>query len=265
MARPLTYAIALRMMLRTLTNRFLGKRGRDLLWQIAQQVAYPPDFSADDVAICERVKAITMTSPERIISLAQSVRYIVRNRLPGAIVECGVWRGGSMAAAALTLLSLGDTSRELYLFDTFEGMTDPSERDRSYSGVRADDVLGETARRSGRNYWCIASMEDVTESMRATGYPMERIHLVRGPVEQTLPAGAPDTIALLRLDTDWYASTKHELEHLYPRLVSRGVLIIDDYGHWEGARGAVDEYMSALSDAPLLCRIDYTGRCCVKG
>jgi O-methyltransferase len=251
-------------MLRTLTNRLLGKRGRDLLWQAAQQVAYPPDFSAADVALCERVRALTMTSPERIAALAQAVRYVVANGLPGSFVECGVWRGGSMVAAALTLADLGDTTRDLYLFDTFEGMTDPTERDRTYAGVSADAKLSDAERKEGRNYWCIAGIDDVRANMAATGYPMERVHLVRGPVESTIPQHAPDNIALLRLDTDWYASTKHELEHLYPRLISQGVLIIDDYGHWEGARGAVDEYVGALSRKPLLTRIDYTGRCCVK-
>ena len=130
--------------------------------------------------------------------------------------------------------------------------------------MSAQSVLSGAARKEGRNHWCIAGIEDVTENMRATGYPMERVHLVRGPVETTIPEHAPATIALLRLDTDWYSSTKHELEHLYPRLVARGVLIIDDYGHWEGARGAVDEYLATLPVKPLLSRIDYTGRCCVK-
>ena len=231
-------------MIRTLTERLLAKRGRDLLWQAAQHVAYPPDFSPADIALCERVKRLTMTSPERINALAQAVANVVANGLPGAFVECGVWRGGSMAAAALTLQSLGDTSRDLYLFDTFEGMTEPAERDRSYSGMSAQSVLSGAARKAGRNHWCIASIEDVTENMRATGYPMERVHLVKGSVERTIPQSAPETIALLRLDTDWYSSTKHELEHLYPRLVEGGVLIVDDYGEWAGARKAVDDYFS---------------------
>jgi hypothetical protein len=251
-------------MLRTLTNRFLAKRGRDVLWHAGQHLAYPPDFDEADVALCERVKALTMTSPERIVALARAVEYVVANRLPGAFVECGVWRGGSMVAAALTLRALGDTTRDLYLYDTFEGMTPPSTRDVAYSGQPAAEVLSSLPRTAGRNEWCIAGIDDVMQNMRATGYPMERVHLVQGPVERTIPDRAPPSIALLRLDTDWYESTKHELEHLYPRLVSRGPLIIDDYGHWSGARGAVDEYLSALPQRPLLSRIDYTGRSCVK-
>ena len=93
---------------------------------------------------------------------------------------------------------------------------------------------------------------------------MDHVHFVPGPVEQTLPDHAPDPIAILRLDTDWYASTRHELEHLFPRVAPGGVLIVDDYGHWEGARRAVDEYFARSDDRILLQRIDYTGRIGVK-
>ena len=77
-----------------------------------------------------------------------------------------------------------------------------------------------------------------------------------------IPKYLPGEIALLRLDTDWYKSTQHELIHLYPLLVGSGVLIIDDYGHWQGAKKAVDEYFS--DKKILLNRIDYTGRISIK-
>ena len=93
---------------------------------------------------------------------------------------------------------------------------------------------------------------------------MKRVHLIKGMVEQTIPHDAPDQIALLRLDTDWYESTAHELKHLYPRLANRGIMIIDDYGHWQGARMAVDEFIQAQDFKPFLHRIDYTGRLIVK-
>jgi hypothetical protein len=116
---------------------------------------------------------------------------------------------------------------------------------------------------AGASLWCNASIEDVQANMARSSYPSQRIHLVKGPVESTIPGVAPDDIALLRLDTDWYESTRHELEHLFPRLVPGGVLIIDDYGHWQGARQAVDEYL-AKSDVPILLnRVDYTGRIAV--
>ncbi|MDA0653017.1 MAG: macrocin O-methyltransferase, partial [Proteobacteria bacterium] len=96
------------------------------------------------------------------------------------------------------------------------------------------------------------------------GYPFDRFNLSAGDILQTMPKAAPGKIALLRLDTDWYESSRHELDHLYPRLESGGVLIIDDYGDWDGARLAVDEYFAQASVFPLLCRIDGTGRIAVK-
>jgi hypothetical protein len=100
--------------------------------------------------------------------------------------------------------------------------------------------------------------------MGSTAYPGSHIHYVKGRVEDTIPKHAPQAIALLRLDTDWYESTRHELEHLFPRLVRGGVLILDDYGHWKGAKEAVDEYFAKLGRSPLLQRLDYSGRLAIK-
>ena len=222
----------------------------------------PVDFDETDTELCRRVGPYTMTTPPRIYGLARAVEYIVRRDVEGAIVECGVWRGGSMMAVALTLLRLGVTDRELYLFDTFAGMTEPGDEDVRHSGEAAADLLA-TARED-EDVWAIASLDDVREAVLGVGYPVERIHFVQGPVEETLPDHAPERIALLRLDTDWYASTKHELEHLYPRLGSNGVLILDDYGYWHGARKAVDEYVSENELSLLLNRIDHTGRIALK-
>jgi O-methyltransferase len=224
--------------------------------------SYPVDFGEDDVEICRRVAPYTMTTPPRLYALIQAVEYVVARDVPGALVECGVWRGGSMMAAALTLLRRGVTDRDLYLFDTFSGMTAPTDVDRKPSGERAADLL-ETEERDA-DVWAIASLDEVREAVLAIGYPAERIHFVQGPVEETLPGDAPDEIAFLRLDTDWYESTKHELVHLYPRLARGGVLILDDYGFWQGARRAVDEYFGEHSEPLLLNRIDHTGRIALK-
>ncbi|MEX0674552.1 MAG: TylF/MycF/NovP-related O-methyltransferase [Gaiellaceae bacterium] len=213
----------------------------------------PADFSEADRALWRRVQPYTMTSPERIYTIARACEHVNRARIPGAVVECGVWRGGSMGAAALTLLAENDL-RELWLYDTFTGMTEPGELDVRWSGESASAVY--------RDGWCAASLDDVQQTMRATGYPDELVRYVVGPVEETIPAEAPETIALLRLDTDWYESTRHELGHLWPRLAAGGVLIIDDYGHWQGARRAVDEYFR--EHPVLLSRIDRTARLAVK-
>ena len=113
-------------------------------------------------------------------------------------------------------------------------------------------------------HWSFSPIEETRRNVLSTGYSPDRVHFVKGPVEQTIPANAPETIALLRLDTDFYESTRHELIHLFPRLVPGGVLIIDDYGHWEGARQAVDEYFKENKIRMLLNRVDYTGRIGVK-
>ena len=199
------------------------------------------DFEEADVELCLRVAPYTMTTPARIYSLVRAVEYVSARAVPGAFVECGVWRGGSMMAVALTLLRLGVTDRDLYLYDTFTGMTTPSDEDVRRSGEGAADLLAEQSRSS--DIWAIAAIDDVREAVLSVGYPEERIHFVQGPVEETLPANAPEQIALLRLDTDWYSSTKHELVHLFPPLTGGGVLILDDYGYWQGARRAVDEYL----------------------
>jgi O-methyltransferase len=217
-----------------------------------------------DIAITRQVQPFTMTSTARQLAVVDAVRYLVANGIQGDFAECGVWRGGSMMAAALTLRSCGDTSRSLYLFDTFEGMTPPTKHDVSHRGRAAEEMLSATKRREGETIWAFATQDDVRINMGSTQYPAERVHYVAGKVEDTLPARAPEKLAFLRLDTDWYESTKHELEHLYPRLVPNGVLIIDDYGHWEGARRAVDEYFAAAKPRPFLSRLDFTGRLLIK-
>jgi hypothetical protein len=223
--------------------------------------AWPSDAEAGERAILERIAGLTMTSAARQLTLMRVTRHLVRRGVAGAFVECGVWRGGCMMAMALELMAQGAATRRLYGFDTFDGMTAPMPVDRRPDGRSAQALLAaDPSRRS--EVWAVAGLEDVRRNLATTGYPQLLLHLVPGSVETTLPRAAPaEPIALLRLDTDWYASTRHELEHLYPLLASGGALIIDDYGDWEGARQAVDEYFAALPGPPVfLNRIDETGR-----
>jgi hypothetical protein len=225
---------------------------------------YSTDFSREQITLFEQVKPFTMTSIERVISLVKAIEYVSTNNIEGAIVECGVWRGGSMMAVAQTLLQCADTSRHLYLFDTFEGMPKPSEEDKDLYGKSASKIISNQTKQPENSQWCYASLDEVEKNLALTGYPRNQIHFVQGKVEDTIPLETLESIALLRLDTDWYESTIHELKHLYPKLVHGGVLIVDDYGHWEGARKAVDEYWESLSFKPLLQRIDYTARLALK-
>jgi hypothetical protein len=219
-----------------------------------------PVLDGPDLAIIKQVSDYTMTSKERILAVIDSIRYLSRNNIPGAIVECGVWRGGSSMAAALTLQQEQDLSRNFYLFDTFTGMTEPTTLDISIDGGIAKDQFPRD-----QTGWCAADLEDVKRNMFATGYPSRLIDFIVGPVEETITSSIQlDQIALLRLDTDWYESTHHELIHLFPRLSKGGILIIDDYGHWQGARKAVDEYFATEGLKYLLQRIDYSGRLMIK-
>jgi predicted O-methyltransferase YrrM len=190
--------------------------------------------------------------------MIRAVQHLAENEIPGAILECGVYKGGSMMIAARALLDMERQDRDLYLFDTFEGMGEPTEKDVNLKGLNA------MKERQVRKEWSRCPLSAVQTAFAEIPYDSSRIHYVKGMVEDTVPDQAPDEIALLRLDTDWYESTLHELEHLYPRLVSGGILIIDDYGHWEGAKKATDEFIEKHRLKLFLNRIDYTGRLAIK-
>lgn len=256
-------------MLKQLKNRIgriLGKSKPKIppLEPIQKLRAQLPDASDLDIETILRVQPFTMTSPERILALCNAVEYLVKSKIEGSIVECGVWRGGSSAAAAITLRQLNDHSRSLWLYDTYEGMSPPSVDDVDCWGHDADGLLKQQDPKDASSVWCVSSLDEVKQVIASTDYPKDQVHFVEGKVEETIPNAMPEKIALLRLDTDWYESTKWELENLFPRLVPGGVLIIDDYGHWKGCRKAVDEYFAKNSIPMLLNRIDYTGRLGIK-
>ena len=226
-------------------------------------IRYGSGFDERDEQTLQRVRKQSMASPERLVAVCESVRYLVRHQVPGALVECGVWRGGAMMAAAITLLDLGEV-RPLYLYDTFAGMSAPGEDDEDARGQSAHSGMERFGTDDdGSSLWCNASLEIVRSNIASTGYPMDQVTFVEGPVEETIPATLPDAIAMLRLDTDWYESTAHELTHLFPLISDYGALLIDDYGHWKGCRRAVDEYLAAETRPILLTRTDYTGRLAV--
>ncbi len=223
------------------------------------------DISDLDSRIIKVAAPYTMTSKERMIALINAVRYLEKYNISGSFVECGVWQGGSAMIMAETLSHLQSFRRELILYDTFEGMNEPTSVDRSYDGKAAVDQLSEsTSKRENPRAWCYSTLNEVKGNLQKVSYPKERIVYIEGKVEDTLTGHLPDQIALLRLDTDWYESTKAELEYLFPKLVPGGVLIIDDYGHWQGCKKAVDEYFEQENVPILFNRIDYTGRIGVK-
>jgi O-methyltransferase len=227
---------------------------------------YPDISDPFFTEIAAKVRPHTLTfnsGAEGPWALYQSIEYIVRNQIPGDIVECGVWSGGSVLLAALALKHFGDTSRRIYLYDTFAGMPKPDPIDARWDGLPALPTW-ERFQRDGRS-WCFGGTQDYVRGVVSkSGYPEDKFVFVEGQVEDTLPATRPDQISLLRLDTDLYSSTYHELVHLYPKLAPGGILIIDDYGAFRGAKLATDRFIEENNLPLFLSRIDVSVRLAVK-
>jgi O-methyltransferase len=249
-----------------LLNRITQYAQNDLdyvLSRLASMTDHIMDAEFGD--IYARCKRYSQSSKERMYALYKATRYIVASKIPGDFVECGVLKGGSTMMMAYTLLEMQETIRRIYLYDTFEGMPQPSKDDYLLSNKDNRYYAIDEWRKKQKidhNEWDFSPLSEVKANMLSTGYPKEYVVFVKGKVEDTIPNTIPHNIALLRLDTDWYESTKHELIHLYPLISPNGVLIIDDYGYWVGAKKAVDEYFSNMPI--LLNRIDNTGRIGIK-
>lgn len=228
---------------------------------------YPVEFDEDDIEIAEHVldQQLTMTSRERVVATILACKHVVAQDVPGDFVECGVWRGGCSLAAKQTFERLG-SHRHVHLFDTFAGMTEPTDVDTTVHGAHPAIQTYDELAREDHNEWCFASMTEVRANFRSRGVRIDEVHFVEGDVLDTLaePDNLPERISVLRLDTDWYESTRLELESLYPRLSVGGVLVLDDYGFWHGARTAVEDYFAEHGDRPLMMPTDLEGRTAVK-
>jgi len=257
-------------MISRLTNKMLAPFGLQIIRTSQSSYRgqdFPVEASQVEKDIIEYVlsKSLTNLSVDRLWAAVSSIRYVVNAGIEGDVVECGVWRGGCSLAMAMTIKELG-SSKKVYLFDTFAGMTKPTELDIEASSQ--SPALNKFLRnaRASHNDWCYASIEDV-EANFAEADCLHLANFIQGDVLETLdnPGNLPAQISLLRLDTDWFESTKKELDVLYPLLTANGVLLIDDYGHWQGSRRAFDEFFTdPAKTRPLLWKTDYTGRGVVK-
>lgn len=223
----------------------------------------PSDMDPEFEPIFYKCKDYTMTSKERMYALYNAIKYVSEYNIEGDIVECGVWKGGSSMISALTLNRMEKSEKKIYMYDTYSGMSEPTKKDIDYEGNESIPKW-KKLKKDNLNEWDYAPLKEVQKNMFSTGYPKENIFFIKGKVEDTIPNTIPNKISLLRLDTDWYESTYHELIHLFPLLSEGGVIIIDDYGHWKGAKEAVDEYFHENSIQILLNRVDYTGRIGIK-
>lgn len=200
------------------------------------------------VQLCE---PYTMISTERLLQNIRSIDHVQTSKIPGDIVEIGVWKGGSMLAMIKQYETYGETSRDFHLYDTFSGMTPPSNYDKDTNGTLATRLMSHP----GVKAECSLGEVQSNLSKHAT-YDTARVHYHKGDIRTNTVY--PDAIAVLRLDTDFYDSTKHELEHFYPLVSDGGIVMIDDYGHWLGCRKAVDEFLQVHPEITLT-PIDYTG------
>lgn len=227
----------------------------------------PVELTGEERAIVDYVMSnkLTMVSYERLWTTLMACKYAIEQKIDGDFVECGVWRGGNAMVAA-ELFKLHGVAKKVWLFDTFKGMTAPTDADVQAAGGKSAQQQFTAEQRDTHNGWCYASLGDVRNSFEKKGLMSDQVVFVEGDVCQTLgdPAHVPDQICVLRLDTDWYESTRKELEVLYPRLTRGGCLIIDDYGYWAGSKKATDEYFATHGNRPFLQYTDVTGRVAVK-
>jgi O-methyltransferase len=239
---------------------WLGRRGIRIVTRNDPGFdAVPRNLEAEFLQVHAACAPFTCTSVENQYALWRAARYVVRANVPGDFVECGVYKGGSVIVAAMAFKELGDASRKFYLYDTFEGMPAPTARDVDFAGRTPEEHL-KTWGAARMGEMANSALDEVRRNVLSSGLPAERFVFVRGKVEETLPGQMPaGAISILRLDTDWYESTRHELEHLFPRLSRGGVLIVDDYGFWRGAREACDEYFREHGVEMLLNRVDRLG------
>lgn len=193
------------------------------------------------------VRPYTMVTEARLRNIYDVARAIEARRVAGAFVECGVWRGGSAAVMA-AVAARARSGRKVWLFDSFEGLPEPTALDGSaaatYAGMRSGGKLRSIEQ-------LVAPLDDVREVMRRVGVDERALAIRKGWFQDTLPLarGEIGPIALLRLDGDWYESTRVCLEQLYDQVAAGGAVVIDDYDYWEGCRRAVDEFLARQPSA----------------
>ena len=223
------------------------------------------ELSKDDNELINLVSNYSMTPKIRIFNLLQSLRHIKHNKILGDYVECGVWKGGNIILFKKFIENEDlQSNKKIFAFDTFEGMTKPDENDYDLlSKINAKDLLEEDVEKK-TNVWGICNLEEVKLNLKKNLKDIDNIYLIKGPVEETLNLKdyIPEKISLLRLDTDWYSSTKKELESLYDKVSSGGIIIIDDYGHWGGAKKAVDQFFK--DKYVWMHYVDYACRLIIK-
>ena len=203
-----------------------------------------PELNEQEEKFCLEVynTSLTLTSLESLKLLAICCKYVKKAGVVGDFVETGIWRGGSSIVAKYVI----GNSKAFFLYDTFDGMTEPSEFDYRISEGSAEKTKQKWnyLQTDSGNKWVAASLKEVENNFKRFNLLDSTVKLIKGDVRLTLESSEnlPKVISILRIDTDFYDSTLVSLRKLWPLLSSGGVLILDDYAHWDGARRAVDEF-----------------------
>ena len=249
-------------MIKIIINEIFGTLGYKIIAKTTFN--YKLDLTDQETKILNYVfeNRLTMGSKDNLAATIIAVRYVCKNKIRGDFVECGVWRGGHGIAAALTF-KLYNSKNKVICFDTFLGMTKPTDDDFTNQDKLKAIREFDSNSRSDHNEWCFASFEEVQANFFHAGVSKDNFQLIKGDVAETLTSFKVDAISFLRLDTDWYESTKMELKYLWPFLSLNGVLVVDDYGHWQGSKKAVDEFFQSTPTI-LFHAIDYTSRSGIK-
>jgi O-methyltransferase len=209
-----------------------------------------------------------MVSAPRLMQAFDAMETVERDRIEGAVVECGVWAGGSIGLMAAASKRQGNTTRMFHLFDSFEGLPQPSEHDvdvlaafqAEYPGLVPDN--GDDPGSLVAIGACEAPLEDVHHLFfNVLKIDAGQVAIHKGWFQDTLPIAKPTIgpIAILRVDGDWYESTKVCLEELYENVVLGGYVIVDDYGTFSGCAQAVDEFIEQRAPDVKLIDIDGEG------
>jgi hypothetical protein len=198
----------------------------------------------------KQVSPFSMMSHARLKGIFRGVRDVVRRKVKGDLVECGTARGGCSALMGLTCRQI-QTSRKIWVYDTFEGLPAPTQEDPDFDLAKSFE--GD----------CRGDYDEVRELFERFQI-LDDVQMVKGLFQDTLPSSEIQQIALLHLDGDWYDSTWVCLEQLYDKVTPGGVIQIDDYGHWAGARKALHKFFDQRKIQVDLQYLDYTGRQFIK-
>ncbi len=248
-------------LIKNIINKLITSTGYSLI-NSNQKIV---ELNNNDKKLLDLIQNYSMTTQIRIFTLLQSLRHLKNKKIDGDYVECGVWKGGNIILFKKFIEDEDENSKKkIFAFDTYEGMTEPDKNDYDLSSNITANILLKADKAKKTNTWGICDLESVKKNIQTCVNSTENIKFIKGPVESTLndTSNLPNKISLLRLDTDWYSSTKKELDVLYDRVTPGGIVIIDDYGHWGGAKKAVDEFF--LNKYVWMHYVDYACRLIVK-